>query len=202
MLNVRLLCAAAIGGVLANLAFVDASQAQPAAGAVAPQAVTVGVVRSDGFLVPVATKAPGGHWTALSGIDVTGDQRTIRVHDCASLPRDGWTFHPAEGGASRPLAIRDDVTAEVQCNRQEALTTDASRPGPPGPDRPSVCRAAGADCDVGTVHSSVILETVLTPESWILQRGNSPLNGVTAGRQWPALFSCWKPNAPALCRDR
>jgi hypothetical protein len=135
MLTVRLLCTMAIGCVLASLAFVDASQAPPAAQSVPPPSLTVGVVRSDGFLVPVATKTPDGHWTALSGIEVIGDRSTIRIRDRASLPRDGWTFHPAGGAASRPLAIRDEVTAEAHCMRQEALATDASRPGPPGTDR-------------------------------------------------------------------
>lgn len=124
-----------MGGVLASFAIVDAAQTPPATESIAPSSLTVGVVRSDGFLVPIATRTPDGLWTALSGIEVTGDRSTIRIRDHASLPRDGWTFHPVGDGASRPLAIRGNVTAEASCMRQETLATDASRPGPPGTDR-------------------------------------------------------------------
>jgi hypothetical protein len=94
----------------------------------------IGVLRSDGMMVPVAARSPAADgWTALSGNDGT---ETIRIRNRTALPSGSWTFHPAGDAAPRPLTILGDATVPTHCERQEVLTTDVLPAGSPEQARP------------------------------------------------------------------
>jgi len=69
-------------------------------------------------------------WTALRSWVSDGDQGVYRLSDAQGLPREGWTYVPWGGAASRPLAIKDLVTVDAYCQRQEGLTTNIPKPAP------------------------------------------------------------------------
>ena len=96
---------------------------------VQPSRLSLGVVRGDGILLPLAFRE-NEEWTSLRSLVIDGDQGVYRLRDAQRVPREGWTYLPWDGGASRPLAIKDLVTTDAYCQRQEGFATSAPKPGP------------------------------------------------------------------------
>src|SRR5688572_27860890 len=94
----------------------------------APRAVysrlSIGVVRGDGILLPLASKE-NETWTILRSHSSVGDRSVYKLVDAQSVPREGWTYVPWDSGVPRPLSILDTVTTDAHCARQEGFTTNA-----------------------------------------------------------------------------
>jgi hypothetical protein len=90
---------------------------------------TLGVVRGDGILLPLASRESEG-WTELRSLVSDGDHGVFRLLDAQGLAREGWTYVPWDTGVPRPLTIRDMVTTDAHCERQEGFATNAPTPGP------------------------------------------------------------------------
>jgi hypothetical protein len=88
----------------------------------------LGVVRSDGILLPLASRGNEA-WTNLRSYDSDG-RGLFRLVDAPRVPREGWTYVPWNAGAPLPLAVRDMVTIDARCNRQEGFSTNAPPPDP------------------------------------------------------------------------
>jgi hypothetical protein len=103
----------------------DASRVQ------APAAVysrlAIGVVRGDGIFLPLASKE-NETWTILRAYSRAGDASLYKL-DAERVPREGWTYVPWDTVVPRPLAIRDMVTTDAYCSRQEGFATDAPPSG-------------------------------------------------------------------------
>ena len=89
----------------------------------------MGVVRGDSTFLPLASRESEA-WTVLRSYVSDGDQGVYRLRDAQRVPREGWTYLPWDGGASHPLAIKDLVTTDAYCQRQEGFVTNAPKPGP------------------------------------------------------------------------
>ena len=89
---------------------------------------TVGLVRADGFLHPVATWR-SGDWEPASGYDAGRDLVKL-APDVRGLPRDGWRFVPAGSDAARPMAAGEATTTRSHCQQVEGFATDVGRDAP------------------------------------------------------------------------
>jgi hypothetical protein len=123
MTRLRLISFAAV--VLASASGGGASSAQ--APRLAYSRLSIGVVRGDGVLLPLASKE-NETWTVLRTYSSVGDRSLYKLVDAQSVPREGWTYVPWDSGVSLPLTILDTVTTDAHCDRQEGFTTNA----PPG----------------------------------------------------------------------
>jgi len=89
--------------------------------------VNVGVVRSDGILLPLASQENDA-WTILRTFTSVGDRSLYKLLDAQSVPRQGWTYVPRDSGVHRPLAVLDMVTTDAHCGNQEGFATNAPPP--------------------------------------------------------------------------
>lgn len=116
------ICIVALAIVVSPAGEVNTAQAQSPA----ESRVIVGVVRGDGILLPLASRQ-NEEWTTLRSFD-SADRGTFRLVDTSRIPREGWIYVPWNVGGPRPLVIRDPVTIDAHCNRQEGFRTDAPPP--------------------------------------------------------------------------
>ena len=105
-----------------------ASTAQTPGPARSPR-LSVGVVRGDGILLPLASRESEA-WTVLRSYVSDGDRGVYTLRDAPGVPREGWTAVAWDTGVSRPLAIMEMVTTDAYCARQEGFTTNAPKPAP------------------------------------------------------------------------
>ncbi len=105
----------------------------------------VGVVRGDGILLPLASRQNEA-WTP-----VRSDDGMFKLEDAQGVPREGWIYVPWDAGAPRPLGIRDVVTTDAYCGRQEGFATNAPPPGPKL-DAPHLMAGIAVHGDVSTVR--------------------------------------------------
>ena len=97
----------------------------------------LGVVRSDGVLVPVASR-DRDMWTGVRTFDAT-DDGLFRIRDLDVFPRGGWRSTSLETRETRATVLGRLTTTDAFCNRQEGFViarqgADAS--GSPPPDAP------------------------------------------------------------------
>ncbi len=111
---------------------------------------SVGVVRGDGILLPLASKE-NETWTVLRSHSSVGDRSLYKLADAQTVPREGWTYVPWDSGVSRPLSILDTVTTDAHCARQEGFTTNAPPPGSKL-DAPHLMAAIAIHGDVSAVR--------------------------------------------------
>ena len=88
----------------------------------------LGVVRGDGILLPLASRENEA-WTILRYFVTDGDKGLFKLLDAPRVPREGWTYVPWNAGDPRPLAIKDMVTTDAYCSRQEGFATNAPTSG-------------------------------------------------------------------------
>jgi hypothetical protein len=100
-----------LGVVIASSHAMGASPVQ-APSPVHSSGVIVGVVRGDGFLLPLASKENEA-WTLL---------------EAQRVPRQGWTYVPWGAGVPRPLAVLDMVTVDAYCSHLDGFATNAPPP--------------------------------------------------------------------------
>jgi hypothetical protein len=89
--------------------------------------LSIGVVRGDGILLPLASKE-NETWTVLRSFSSVGDSSLYKLLDAQSVPREGWTYVPWDAGVPRPLALLNMVTPDAHCGRQEGFATNAPPP--------------------------------------------------------------------------
>ncbi len=104
-----------------------ASRAQ-APSPVQSSGLILGVIRGDGILLPLASRENEA-WTILRYFVTDGDKGLFKLLDAPRVPREGWTYVPWDASGPRPLAIKDLVTTDAHCSRQEGFATNAPTSG-------------------------------------------------------------------------
>ena len=91
--------------------------------------LSIGVVRGDGILLPLASKE-NETWTILRSLSSVGDRSLYRILRRAerAAGQDGPIFR-GTAGVARPLTLHDMVTTDAHCGRQEGFATNAPPPG-------------------------------------------------------------------------
>jgi hypothetical protein len=112
--------------------------------------LNIGVVRGDGIFLPLVSKE-NEKWTMLRSFTTVGDRSLYRLVDAPSVPRNGWTYVPWDSGVPRPLTVRDMVTTEAHCGRQEGFASDAP-PAGSKLDSPHLMSGVAIHGDVSTVR--------------------------------------------------
>src|SRR5690348_9495169 len=91
--------------------------------------VTVGVVRGDGMLLPIANHKSGA-WKPLVPGAPNLANATVVTRDARTLAKIGWRLLPViGGGAARAMTLRDRRTVGSHCSEQQVLET-SERPLP------------------------------------------------------------------------
>ncbi len=112
-----------IAAVIASSPAGHASRAQTP-GPVQSSGLILGVVRGDGILLPLASRENEA-WTILRYFVTEGNKGLFKLLDAPRVPREGWTYVAWNAGDPRPLAIKDLVTTDAHCSRQEGFATNA-----------------------------------------------------------------------------
>ena len=117
--------------------------------------LTIGLVRGDGILLPLASKE-NGTWTILRSSAYVGDKSLYKL-DAQSVPRGGWTYVPRDSGVPRPLTVLNIVTTDAHCESQEGFASDALPAGKKS-DSPHLMSGIAIHGDVSAVRAGDMVQ--------------------------------------------
>ena len=117
--------------------------------------LTIGLVRGDGILLPLASKE-NGTWTILRSSAYVGDKSLYKL-DAQSVPRGGWTYVPRDSGVPRPLTLLNIVTTDAHCESQEGFASDALPAGKKS-DSPHLMSGIAIHGDVSAVRAGDMVQ--------------------------------------------
>jgi hypothetical protein len=87
-----------------------------------PSDLTIGVIRSDGTLLPLASRR-NGEWREL----LRDDGRNVRLTSAAQQLRTGWTTVPTTGKAAEAVTVGRIVNTRYECATAQAFSIENYR---------------------------------------------------------------------------